>query len=185
MSPREAGLKGRRLELRPLAEADAEVLHAAVEVSREHLRRRLRWVSRGGSLEESRAFIRRGIEEAGRGAGRVSAIIESRTGVLVGVASLGDRLATEGVAELSGWVRADRLDKGYALEAGRIVLVQAFRREGLQRLYAMIDPANRAARKVFQRLGFRYEGCLRHHRRLNNRWVDQECWGLLRTEWRP
>lgn len=179
------GLKGRRLELRPLTEADAEALYAAVEASREHLRRRLRWVSRASSLMESLAFIRGRLGEAGRGEGRVFAIIERRTRALVGVASLGDRLRTEGVAELSGWVRADRLNRGYALEAGRIALAQAFRKERFQRLCAEIEPGNRAARKVLQRLGFRYEGCLRHHRRLNNRWVDQECWGLLRTEWKP
>lgn len=179
------GLKGRRLELRPLAEADAEALYAAVESSREHLRRRLRWISSVSSPEHCQAFIRRSLEEAGTGAGRVFGIFESRAQDLVGVASLGDRLRTPGVAELSGWVRADRLDRGYALEAGRIALAWALRKEGLQRLYAVIDPANRAARKVLQRLGLRYEGCLRHHRRLNNRWVDQECWGLLRTEWKP
>ena len=25
---------------------------------------------------------------------------------------------------------------------------------------------------------------LRKHKRLNGRWVDQECWGLLKTEWK-
>lgn len=38
-------------------------------------------------------------------------------------------------------------------------------------------------RKVLQSLEFRYEGCLRQDLRLNGRWIDQECWGLLRAEW--
>ena len=79
-----------------------------------------------------------------------------------------------------GW----RQNKGYGVEAGRLLIAHAFRRESLQKLYARLDPGNRGARKVLQRAGFRYEGCLRREKRLNGRWIDQECWGLLRSEWR-
>jgi ribosomal-protein-alanine N-acetyltransferase len=53
----------------------------------------------------------------------------------------------------------------------------------LHRLYARIDPANRPSRKVLKKLRFRYEGTLREDKRLNGRWVHQECWGMLRSEW--
>jgi RimJ/RimL family protein N-acetyltransferase len=88
------------------------------------------------------------------------------------------------VAELCGWIASDRLGRGYASEAGRALAERAFKAMGVRRLFARIDPGNRAARQVFQKLGFRYEGCLRREKRLNGRWIDQECWGVLREEWR-
>ena len=174
--------KSRRLQLRPLAEADAEALCAAVEVSREVLRRRLRWGGEPASVEASRAFIRDAAR--GRGEREVFGVFEARTGALAGVAALQGLLAVPGLAELSLWVRADRQGRGYGLEAARLLAAHAFRRDGPQKLFARLDPSNRAARKVLQGAGFRYEGCLRHEKRLNGRWIDQECWGLLRSEWR-
>ncbi|MBI2362306.1 MAG: GNAT family N-acetyltransferase, partial [Elusimicrobia bacterium] len=72
-----------------------------------------------------------------------------------------------------------------ATEAGRLMVDHAFRRMELRRLWARLDPANRAFRHVLKKLGFRYEGCLRADKRLNGRWIDQECWGMLRSDWVP
>jgi RimJ/RimL family protein N-acetyltransferase len=177
-----APLQGRRLRLRPLAESDAEALCAAVEASREVLRRRLRWGGEAASVESSRGFVRAAARS--RGEREDFGVFEARGGALAGVASLQGMLVVPGLAEFSLWVRADRQGRGYGAEAGRLLAAHAFRRQGLHRLWARIDPANRAARKVLQGMGFRYEGCLRHEKRLNGRWVDQECWGLLRSEWR-
>lgn len=177
-------LQGRRLRLRPLEEADAEALFAAVEASREVLRRRLRWGGEAASAGSSRAFIRAAAEGRVRGEREDYGVFEARSGALAGVAALQGLLAVPGLAELSLWIRADRQGRGYGVEAGRILTAHAFRRDGAQKLWARLDPSNRAARKVLQSVGFRYEGCLRHEKRLSGRWIDQECWGLLRSEWR-
>jgi len=177
-------LQGRRLQLRPLAEGDAAALFTAVDSSRAGLKRRLRWVASVASAEDCRGFIRASCAAAQRGEREVYAVIESRSGALVGVAALQGMLAVPGLAELSLWIRCDRQDRGYAAEAGKLLVTHAFRRDVLHKLYARIDPANRPARKVLQKMGFRYEGCLRHDRRRNGRWIDQECWGLIRVEWR-
>ncbi|MDD5627833.1 MAG: GNAT family protein, partial [Elusimicrobia bacterium] len=177
-------LRGRRLSLAPLAAEDAEALFAAVDSSRESLRRRLRWVPAAASAEDSRGFIRACGEARERGEREDFGVFEARSGLLAGVASLQGLQAGPGLAEVSLWIRADRQGRGYGVEAGRLLVEHAFRREGLQKVYARLDPANRAARKVLQRAGFRYEGCLRREKLLNGRWLDQECWGLLRNEWR-
>ena len=173
-------LKGRRLALRPLAEGDAPELYEAVASSAEALRRRLRWAQAVRSAEDCLAFIRRSLDEERGGLGTTYGVFESRARRLVGVCAL---RANGGPAELSGWIRSDRAGKGYGEEAGRVLAARGFR-GGAHKLYARIEPANRAGRRVLQKLGFRYEGCLRRDRRLNGRWVDQECWGLLKGEWR-
>ncbi|MBI5241319.1 MAG: GNAT family N-acetyltransferase [Elusimicrobia bacterium] len=179
-----ASPKSRRLHLRPLAEADAGALRAAVDASREVLRRRLRWGGEAATVEGSRGFIAAAARDRRLGGREVYGVFEGRTGALAGVAALQGLLSAPGLAELSLWIRADRQGRGYGVEAGRLLAARAFRRAELQKVYARLDPGNRAARKVIQRCGFRYEGCLRHEKRLNGRWIDQECWGLLRSEWR-
>jgi ribosomal-protein-alanine N-acetyltransferase len=176
--------RGRRLALRPFSAGDAEALFAAVDSSREVLGRRLRWVPAAVSAADSRDFIRACSEARRRGEREDFGVFEARSGVLAGAASLQSLLAVPGLAEFSLWIRADRQDRGYAFEAGRLLIAHAFRRDALQKLYARIDPGNRGARKVLQRAGFRYEGCLRREKRLHGRWIDQECWGLLRSECR-
>ncbi|HBL18042.1 MAG: hypothetical protein A2X36_08980 [Elusimicrobia bacterium GWA2_69_24] len=179
-------MEGRRVGLRPLADSDAEALFDAVSSSREGLKRRLRWVPAVGGAEDERRFI---ADAAARAAARTAVvwgIFENRTGRLAGVISLvGMEDAERAQGRFGAWVRTDRQDRGFAVEAGRLAIEFAFRRAGLHRVHARLDPANRPFRKVLKKLGLRYEGCLRSDRRLNGRWVDQECWGLLRSEWKP
>ena len=134
--------QGRRLLLRPLAEADAPALFAAVDSSREVLRRRLRWVPAAVSPEDSRGFILACGEARRRGEREDFGVFEARSGALAGVASLQAILAVPGLAEFSLWIRSDRRDRGYGAEAGRLLAAHAFRRDELQKLYARLDPAN-------------------------------------------
>ncbi|MDD5657468.1 MAG: GNAT family protein [Elusimicrobia bacterium] len=172
-------LVGRRLQLRPLLESQAELLFEAVDSSRALLRRRLGWAA-GADLDSCREFIRAASRAV---AAETFGFFETRSGALVGVGAVRARADVPGLADFSLWVRSDRQDRGYAKEAGRLLAANAWRRRSLKKLRVRIDPANRAARKVLRRLGFRYEGRLRREKRLNGRWIDQECWGLLRGEW--
>jgi len=176
-------MTGRRLRLRPLASADAAALAEAVEASRAVLRRRFGWVDGSVGPADSARFIAEQAWAWDSGCACAFGVFELRSRRLVGVASLSS-IAPQAKAEFSLWIRPQDRDKGYAVEAGRLVTERAFRRLSLHRIHARIDPANRAARKVLQRLGFRYEGCLRADKRLHARWIDQECWGMLRSEWK-
>ena len=178
-----ATLEGRRLRLRPLAAEDAAAVFEAVEASREQLRRRLRWVSLAAGVEDESRFIARSEAESQSGAVLVWGVFEAKSGGFAGVVSL-DRAEAAERAGIGCWIRADRQERGYASEAGKLVLEHCFRKLGVHRVYARIDPANRAFRKVLKKLGFRYEGCLRDDKRLNGRWIDQECWGILNAEWK-
>lgn len=178
-------LAARRLALRPLAEADAQPLVDAVEATRAQLKKRFAWVESATGPDESLAFIRAKAQDWEARRAATFGIFEQKGQKLVGMVSL-DPIEVELLkAKMGLWIRADEQDKGYAVEAGRLAVDYAFRKLVLHRLYARIDPVNRAARKVLQRLGFRYEGCLRQDKRLYNRWVDQECWGVLRSDWKP
>jgi ribosomal-protein-serine acetyltransferase len=171
------------VELRPLEAGDAEALFAAIEASRKPLQRRLGWAAAVKTAADCGDFIGRGAAAREAKEELVYGVFERGKGELVGVVALQNLRATPGLAGVSGWVRADKVLKGRGTEALRLLVGRAFRSDGLLRLYARIDPLNRAARKVVQKLGFQYEGRLRREKRLNGRWIDQECWGLLKSEW--
>ena len=177
---------GRRVALRPLTTADAPALLEAARASREALRRRLSWAGVEPTLDGETAFVAAAAGWSQAGTARVWGVFEAKDNALAGVASLSELDAADrGSARLAVWVRTGRTDKGFATEAGKLALEFAFKGLELRRLTARLDPANRAFRRVLKKLGFRYEGCLRAERRLNGRWVDQECWGLLRTDRAP
>jgi len=179
-----AEIETKRLSLRPLTPADAPALFEALQASREPLRRRLSWVDDVHGVADEEMFILAADEARERGTAQVCGVFERASGGLLGVASLSPiETAHASKAELEAWIRVDSQDKGFGAEAARALCEHAFHKLQLHRLYARIDPANRPSRKVLKRLHFRYEGTLREDKKLNGRWVQQECWGLLRSEW--
>ncbi len=174
--------EGGKIFLRPLDESDAAALFEAVASSRSRLKRRMAWVGSIRSEGDCREFIRSSFARNRDRAALVEGIFERRTRNLAGVAALTRMSVADGRAKMSLWIRQERVGMGLAVDAGRRILKTAFLKEGLQRVYARIEPSNRAARRILQKLGFNYEGCLRREKKLNGRWVDQECWGLLKSE---
>lgn len=174
------------MTLRPLLDSDVPALLEATLASAEALRRRLSWAAADPTAEKTAAFVAAARAAAEQGSSRVWGIFEAKGGALAGVVALKELAPAErGHARLSLWVRTGRTDRGFATEAGKLVVEHAFKRLELRRLSARLDPTNRAFRHVLKKLGFRYEGCLRADKRLNGRWIDQECWGMLRGDKKP
>lgn len=170
--------------MRHLTPSDAAGLFDAIHASRDPLRRRLCWVDDIKAVSDEETFILAADERRERGGALVYGVFDRQNGNILGVAALNDlQTAHASKAELGAWIRPDHQDKGLGTEAIRALAEHAFGKLQLHRLYARIDPANRPSRKVLKRLHFHYEGTLREDKKLNGRWVQQECWGLLRSEW--
>ncbi len=73
---------------------------------------------------------------------------------------------------------------GYASEAMRAVMKYAFESLGKHRLYASIDPRNRASIALVERLGFRREAHFLLSIRWKGAWADDLIYGMLDEEWR-
>jgi [ribosomal protein S5]-alanine N-acetyltransferase len=73
--------------------------------------------------------------------------------------------------------------QGYMAEGLGLVLRHAFRRVGLHRLEANIQPGNRASRALVRRLGFRREGFSPRYLKIGGRWRDHERWAIVREAW--
>jgi ribosomal-protein-alanine N-acetyltransferase len=104
------------------------------------------------------------------------------TGVMVGfarLALLGHRAAEVGYA-----IRRDHWGRGFATEATGVLVDFGFGELALHRVQGACGPDNEASRRVMERLGFRYEGRLRHHVFTNGDWRDSLLFAVLEHEWR-
>jgi ribosomal-protein-alanine N-acetyltransferase len=95
------------------------------------------------------------------------------------------RLGPTGVraAHLGYAIAADHWGHGYATDACRTMLRFAFETLELHRVSAAIGPENLASIAVVKRLGFTYEGRIRHHVFTNGAWRDSLLYSLLTDEW--
>jgi len=90
---------------------------------------------------------------------------------------------TPRVGEVGYSLTPDARGNGYASEALREVIDEAFRAGELDELQACIVPANTASRLVLDRTGFREERMLRSGAVIRGRHVDVVLFSLTRAAW--
>ena len=59
----------------------------------------------------------------------------------------------------------------------------AFEEMGLERVYLNVLSDNDRARHMYEKAGFRYEGCFRRHLKLRGEWRDWAWYAVLKDEW--
>lgn len=108
------------------------------------------------------------------------AIADRPSDELIGFIRIG--LGGHRSGELGYALRKDRWRKGYTYEAARLMLAFGFEMLGLHRIQAACGPDNLASKEMLGRLGFEYEGRLRHHVFTNGAWRDSLLYSILRLE---
>jgi RimJ/RimL family protein N-acetyltransferase len=170
-------LAARRFVLHPLVRADAAALFpsfADPDV--------MRWWSRGpfDSEQELAEWL---VPEPGAWpGGRSWAVAESPTGPAIARLAAIDR--GDDVVELGYLVVRERQGEGIAREALAALIEHLIATEQRRRLFADVDPDNRASCRLLERLGFTLEGRLREAWTTHIGRRDSLIWGLLATEWR-
>ena len=79
----------------------------------------------------------------------------------------------------------DARGQGVGLEAGGLILRHAFEDLNLERVWAHVFPTNEPVRRGARRLGFQEEGRLRRAAYLAGEYVDVIVIGILRSEFQP
>lgn len=85
-------------------------------------------------------------------------------------------------AEIGSFISRSYWGNGFATEAIMAVLNFAFYDIGLHKVYATVDPRNRASEKVLLKCGFTYEGLLRDHYFLRGLFCDRMMYSMLSSE---
>lgn len=104
---------------------------------------------------------------------------------LVGAIELRDIDPEHRQAELSFWIGRPYWNRGYAVEAGRLMLRHAFSELKLNRVYAHHMAINPVSGRVLSKLGMRQEGLLRQRVLKAGRFEDVLLWAVLKEDpWR-
>jgi [ribosomal protein S5]-alanine N-acetyltransferase len=146
-----------RLVLRPYQADDLEQLHAVLYSDVDAMR------LLGGprDLAGTRFALERSMTQQDITGFSFWPVIERESGLLVGEAGLFP-LSPDGPDVALGYAFGARWwGRGYATEAARAVVAEAFGELGMDRLVAITREANLGSRHVLEKLGFRMEG-VRH-----------------------
>ena len=172
----EALQTGRRVFLRAPAPRDAPALAALAHASRPLNRP---WVSPPVTVPG----VTRWIGAAGPRRYRLL-VCRRADGAIVGVVNVSEIVrAPFQSAYLGYYAFRPYAGQGLMTEGLGLVLRHAFRRLGLHRLEANVQPGNRPSRALVRRLGFRKEGFSPRYLKVGGRWRDHERWAIVREDW--
>ena len=146
-----------RLALRPYESSDLHQLHAVLYSDEQAM------ALLGGprDLSGTRFALERSMNQQGLSGFSFWPVFERESGLLIGEAGLFP-LAPDGPDVALGYAFGSPWwGRGYATEAARGVVAEAFGELGLERLVAITREANLGSRHVLQKLGFSMEG-IRH-----------------------
>jgi ribosomal-protein-serine acetyltransferase len=160
------------VELRPLGVGDGPLLFAAIEASREHLDRWLRWSPRIRSVADAAAFL------------------EGFTGDPFHLGLFVDRALQGGVicwqihpwhrsSEVGYWLAESAAGKGLATRAAGAVIDRLFREQDVHRIEMLTAEGNLRSRAVCERLGFRLESVRRGSHRFPGGFKDHLVYARL------
>ncbi|TFY92179.1 N-acetyltransferase [Pseudomonas kairouanensis] len=124
-----------------------------------------------------------GMQEKYRSANLLSLGVHRRdTGELIGIASLRINPANL-YGHLGGWVAAHARNQGYAAEVATALMDYGFAELGLYRVGSQCFSRNKESARVMEKIGLRYEGCLRGAFLKNGVHEDMLVFAALREDW--
>jgi RimJ/RimL family protein N-acetyltransferase len=80
-------------------------------------------------------------------------------------------------------IGAQNRDRGLGTEATRLILAHAFETVGLHRVDLEVYAFNPRARRVYDKVGFVYEGTRRQSLLWDGSWIDADVMSILGGEW--
>lgn len=113
-----------------------------------------------------------------------SFVIEDRGRPIGGIEYFHDRPSAPWSAGIDIFIgEPDARDRGLGTEALRTLLRYLFETRGLKRVTIDPEPSNRRAVRAYEKAGFRLDGILRRHMRIDDRWADIAFMSILDDEW--
>jgi RimJ/RimL family protein N-acetyltransferase len=163
--------------VRPPVESDADEIVSCVQGSLRDLSRWFPWATADYERTGALAWIRGEIEP-----GAHSFVVVDHEGAVVGSCGLNriDRLNNR--ANLGYWIRSDRVGRGFATSAARLVAHHGLVDLGLHRLEIVMSVDNIASRRVAERTGAEFEGTMRGRLLSHGRYHDAHLFSIVAGE---
>ncbi len=153
----------RHLVLRPWEVRDVDALLAAVDASRDELRRFMPWAHKPATRAEEYALLAKFNSDYHAGREYILGIFGA-DGEVLGGTGLHPRVPLNPDAlEVGYWSHTAHAGRGNVTLAVRVLVALAFQRLGCTRFQVMHDVANARSQRIVERCGFVYEGTLRNY----------------------
>lgn len=158
----------------------AQAIFDLTDRNREHLGPWMPWVATTVTVADTQAFLTfvRGEYAAGR---QFHANLRYR-GEIVGAIGLRTNRANL-TSEVGYWIDAGYEGRGIVTRATRALTTAAFDRLGLNRVEIRAGTDNARSRAVPERLGYAFEGVLRAHEKVGDRFLDHAVYAMLAADW--
>ena len=105
-------------------------------------------------------------------------VVDKQTGRVFSIIALCAYLVRHQRAELGYVTAQDYWNKGYTTQAAQEVIRYLFT-QGLNRIYATIDPENEPSERVAQKLGMSYEGLLHSYMLVRGERKDRKMYAVI------
>ncbi len=172
--------KGVDFELRLLELRDADELFALADANREHLRPWLPWINWTHSPADVKKFLRTALKQFSEGDGFHAGVRVD--GHLAGCIGLHPIDWPNRHVALGYWMDHEWVGNGLITAGVRAVARHCFEELRLERVEIRAATENTRSRAVAERLGFTYEGTLRHVQVVDGRRLDNAVYSMLRGE---
>lgn len=113
------------------------------------------------------------------------AVVLKETGALVGDFILHWIEDEHRQAEIGYIIHPDHAGRGYATEAGRVILRIGFEDLELHRVFGRVEPRNVGSARVLEKLGMRLEAHFVENEYIKDEWQSELVYAMLNREWRP
>jgi ribosomal-protein-serine acetyltransferase len=170
------------IELRPVAEKDAEEILAIVKRNYEHLRPFLHWVTIDYSLESAREFIRQAQKAAAENTSQAFGIFQNEK--IIGVISFVGFNWQSRSTEVGYWIDKNYEGKGVVTDSCKVLINYAFAELKMNRIEIRCATQNVKSRAIPERLNFKLDGVLRQSQWRHTRFLDIAVYSLLAEEWK-
>jgi len=170
------------IELRSVAEKDAEDIVEIVKRNYEHLHPFLHWVTADYSLENAREFIRQTEKAVAENTSRAYGIFYREK--IVGLISFVNFKWTSRSTEIGYWIDKNYEGKGIITESCKALVDYAFEEFGMNRIEIRCATENVRSRRIPERLNFTLDGILRQSLWRHTRFFDVAIYSMLAEEWK-
>ncbi|WP_409294119.1 GNAT family N-acetyltransferase [Peribacillus sp. SCS-26] len=170
------------LSLKVLEEKDAEKLFALTDRSRDYLKKWLPWLDFTRNVEDSREFIRTGLQGFADNRSLTTAILYKEQ--MAGTAGFHHFDWTHRTTSMGYWLGQEFQGKGIMTRVAGALTQYAFGELGLNRVEIRAAYGNRKSRAIPERLGFMEEGRIRQAEWLYDHYVDHAVYGMLAEDWK-
>jgi ribosomal-protein-serine acetyltransferase len=168
------------IELRLPEEKDADELLEAIDRNRDRLEEWLHWAHSTHTREDVLSFVRMARKDFQK-PDALHLLIFERGAIIGSCGMLLNEVNSFG--EIGYWIDAECTGKGIVTDCCRALLDYGFGELRLNRVQIRCATGNARSAAIAKRLGFQHEGTHRQAIRTNDRLDDEECYGVLRSEW--